>query len=237
MIRLLIADDDKDFCACAKALIALEPKLELTGIATNGEEAVLLAIQNRPDVILLDHCMPILDGIGVIQRLQALPEPPLIFILSAWDINEALPEGICNKITYAMRKPVQWDILFQRILQFAGNSEPESQTQRIHEHLKCYQIDPDKKAGRLFLQALLLLFEEKERINNVSRNLYPLLSQKTGISTVTIQRQLNYEIERIFSNPNNELIQKAFQKTSSEKGKMSNKQFLVLLAQELGYLS
>lgn len=237
MIRLLIADDDKDFCTSAKALIELEPRLELTGIAENGEEAVMLSIQTRPDIILLDHCMPLVDGIGVIQRLQALPNPPLIFILSAWDINEILPESICSKITYAMRKPVEWNILFQRIFQFSGNFTSESHEQRIREHLKQYQIDPGKKAGILFLEALLLLCEQSNRIHNLSKNLYPLLSQKTGISTVTIQRHLNYEIERIFNHPNNDLFQKVFQKTSPQKGKMTNKQFLVLLAQELGFLS
>ncbi len=62
-IRILLADDHRLFAEALRVLLANDPRLEVVGIAFDGEEAVELAASLSPDVVLMDLAMPGLDGI------------------------------------------------------------------------------------------------------------------------------------------------------------------------------
>ena len=79
MIRVLIADDHAIVRAGLRTLLATEPSLELVGEATGGYEALQLASQTRPDILVLDLSMPDLDGIAVTKQLR--PQQPNLRIL------------------------------------------------------------------------------------------------------------------------------------------------------------
>jgi DNA-binding NarL/FixJ family response regulator len=70
-IRILIADDHQVVRQGLRMFLALDPELEVVGEATNGQEAVQMAHELGPDVVLMDLLMPVMDGItatGVIRR-------------------------------------------------------------------------------------------------------------------------------------------------------------------------
>ncbi|NMA51825.1 MAG: response regulator, partial [Peptococcaceae bacterium] len=68
-IRILIADDNRDFCELLKEFFSQQEDFELLGIAYNGLEAVQMIQENNPDILVLDIIMPHLDGIGVLEKL------------------------------------------------------------------------------------------------------------------------------------------------------------------------
>jgi DNA-binding NarL/FixJ family response regulator len=70
MIRVLIADDHGVVRAGLAQLLATFPDVELVGSAANGEEAVALAAERSPDVVLMDLEMPVLDGIQATRPLD-----------------------------------------------------------------------------------------------------------------------------------------------------------------------
>lgn len=98
-IRVLVADDQALIRAGLAALLRAAPGLEVVGEAVNGAEAVALAASTRPDVVLLDVRMPVLDGIGATQQILAAPgdHHPKVVILTTFDLDEyvytALGEG------------------------------------------------------------------------------------------------------------------------------------------------
>lgn len=70
-IRVLLADDHSVVVEGLRMFLGLDPELEVVGAATNGEEAVRLARELQPDVILMDLLMPVMDGmtaIGILRR-------------------------------------------------------------------------------------------------------------------------------------------------------------------------
>jgi DNA-binding NarL/FixJ family response regulator len=69
MIRLLLAEDHPVVRAGLERLLANEDDIELVGAAGNGEEAVELAARIRPDVVLMDLSMPVMDGIEATSRI------------------------------------------------------------------------------------------------------------------------------------------------------------------------
>ena len=71
MIRVLIADDDAIIREGLKMIIETQPDLEFLGAASDGKEAVELCRSLKPDVIMLDIRMPVMDGIQAAQEIMA----------------------------------------------------------------------------------------------------------------------------------------------------------------------
>jgi DNA-binding NarL/FixJ family response regulator len=96
-IRVLIADDQAMVRAGFAALLDAIDDIEVVGTAFNGAEAVTLAQTLRPDVVLMDVRMPILNGIDATRRLMALPtaeERPHVLMLTTFDIDEYVYEAM-----------------------------------------------------------------------------------------------------------------------------------------------
>ena len=80
-IRVLVADDHPVFRRGMRAILGAEPEIELVGEATDGEEAVALALELRPDVVLMDLNMPGVTGIEATRRvLEASPDVAVLML-------------------------------------------------------------------------------------------------------------------------------------------------------------
>lgn len=96
-VRLLLVDDQSLFREALRTLLALQPDFEVVGEAANGEEALTLAATCRPDVILMDLRMPVMNGIEATRRLVATRADAHIVVLTTFDedaeVFEALQAG------------------------------------------------------------------------------------------------------------------------------------------------
>jgi two-component system, NarL family, response regulator LiaR len=85
-IRVLIADDHAVVRQGLRMLLSLDPELEVVGEATDGAEALREARLLRPDVVLMDLMMPVMDGIAATAALRdELPETAVLALTSALD--------------------------------------------------------------------------------------------------------------------------------------------------------
>jgi DNA-binding NarL/FixJ family response regulator len=89
MTTVLIVDDYPPFLESARGLLE-SGDFEVVGEAADGKEAVRLAAELRPDVVLLDVHMPDLDGFEVARRLAELETPPFVVLTSSRDDYGAL---------------------------------------------------------------------------------------------------------------------------------------------------
>ena len=91
-VRVLIADDHEIVRQGLRAFLELDPALDVVGDATNGRQAVRLAHQLRPDVVLMDLSMPELDGIAATQDIRReLPDTKVLVLTSV--LEEASVRG------------------------------------------------------------------------------------------------------------------------------------------------
>jgi DNA-binding NarL/FixJ family response regulator len=94
MIRVVIADDQNLVRAGFRLLLDLEPDIEVVGEARGGREAVDLATTARPDVILMDIRMPVLDGIQATQLISSAHLDCRVLILTTFDLDEYVYEAM-----------------------------------------------------------------------------------------------------------------------------------------------
>lgn len=87
-IRVLIVDDHLVVRTGIRALLALEPDIEVVGEARNGREAVAEALRFQPDVILMDLVMPELDGIAAIERILSNQPRARILVLTSFEADD-----------------------------------------------------------------------------------------------------------------------------------------------------
>jgi DNA-binding NarL/FixJ family response regulator len=94
MIRILLVDDQALFREGLRTLLSVQPGLEVVGEAGNGEEAVHLAATLRPDVVLMDLHMPVLDGVAATRRLRESRPDCRVIVLTTFDDDEYVFEGL-----------------------------------------------------------------------------------------------------------------------------------------------
>lgn len=93
-IRVLVADDQSMVRAGFRMLLADEDDIEVVAEASNGLEAVDKAARFRPSVVLMDVRMPELDGLQATRRILAADDTPRILILTTFDLDEYVFEGL-----------------------------------------------------------------------------------------------------------------------------------------------
>ncbi|MFN6469358.1 MAG: response regulator [Nostoc sp. SerVER01] len=87
-IKVLLVDDQSLIRQGLRALLELEPDLEIIGEAENGQEAINFVAELQPDVVLLDIRMPIMDGVAATREIQKRFPKTKILVLTTFDDNE-----------------------------------------------------------------------------------------------------------------------------------------------------
>jgi DNA-binding NarL/FixJ family response regulator len=94
MIRLLLVDDQNLICQGLKAMLSLEPDLEIVGIANNGEVAIQQAADLQPDVVLMDVRMPVMDGREATRAITQQYPQVKVLVLSTFDDDQYIADAM-----------------------------------------------------------------------------------------------------------------------------------------------
>jgi DNA-binding NarL/FixJ family response regulator len=94
MIRVLIADDQGMVRSGFSILLNAQPDIRVIGEAVNGEEAVAKADEHRPDVVLMDVRMPVMDGLAATRLITAREDAPKVLVLTTFDLDDYVYEAL-----------------------------------------------------------------------------------------------------------------------------------------------
>ena len=116
MIRALIADDQQAVRAGFAALLETQDDITVVATAANGEEAVQLNAEHRPDIVLMDIRMPVLDGIAATREICAEGEAgPRVLVLTTFDLDEYVYDALQAGASGFLLKDAPPERLFEAV--------------------------------------------------------------------------------------------------------------------------
>ena len=244
-LRVLIADGSEEFCGALADTLQNIEEFEIVAIAHDGEEAIRLARQTQPDVLVMDLMLQKLDGISVLKQAAQLDQPPAALVTSSYitDYAAAAAAGLGAK--YFMLKPCDAHAVADRLAEIQAHSReprpaqpkkpgaPDIETMVtgiIHEigvpaHIKGYQY---------LREAIMIAVQDMDVINAITKVLYPQVAKTFSTTPSRVERAIRHAIEVAWDRGDLDTLQRFFGYTvSNTKGKPTNSEFIALIADRL----
>ncbi len=258
-IRVVIGDDNREFCEVLREYIVAQPDMELVGIAYQGMEVLEVIRRTEPDILILDIIMPHLDGIGVLEELNQLDLPvrPKIIMLTAFGQESITQKVLEMGADYYVLKPFSLDVLGTRARQLAGLSPapamptppvaPPIPRTAVVLPLRSRNLDTDVtaiiqeigvpphiKGYRYLREAILLVITRVEMLGSITKELYPAIARIHGTTPSRVERAIRHAIEVAWTRGNQQVLDGLFGHTlKRDRGKPTNSEFIAMVADRL----
>jgi len=225
-IRVVIVEDSKELCDIFYAHMTqyYPEEIEIVGIANDGKEAIGMLVELKPDIALIDIRLPVLDGIGVLEKLKSLylTDKICCIILSAINAEEITRKAFELGAKYYMLKPYDGKDLINRIIQIytdsktykshesnllskANSSDPfgnpdmnriiKEDPDRFSTYLLQLVGIPPNLTGYYYLRsALVHCINDKSMLNGVTKILYPTIGKKFNTTGPRVERSIRHAI-------------------------------------------
>lgn len=256
---ILVVDDNKEFANILRKFLSCCEGFEVVGVAYDGSEALDLIFNLKPDVVILDIIMPILDGLGTIHKLRKsnLEKNPEILILSAISQEMMIKEAMELGASCFMLKPFDLEVLEKRIRGIVKKSEDKEKTISVmNENKVKYIVNnsnpinsleievtnmmhdvgiPAHVKGHQYLRdAIISVIKNNDALIGITKQLYPDIAKKHNTTASRVERSIRHAIEMAWNRGKTETLQNLFGYTVSlGKGKPTNSEFIAMVADKL----
>jgi DNA-binding NarL/FixJ family response regulator len=152
MIRVLVADDHPVFRQGLASLLQRYPEFDVVGQAANGNEAVARANQVKPDVVIMDICMPGSDGVSATMALQQTLPQTKVVMFTVSDKDDDLFAAIKAGARGYLLKSVDLEELIESVKLVANDEaiiSPAMAGRLLDEFKQVGKEKPDKEPGEL----------------------------------------------------------------------------------------
>lgn len=253
-IRVVIADDNREFCDLLQEAVRSEDGLEVAGVVHHGVDLLDFLANAQADVVVLDIIMPHLDGIGVLERLAQveMTDRPKVIVLTAFGQETMTQKALELGADYYILKPFNLKVLASRIRQLAGVPQSERRPSQVSGSAKVQLLPvrhldvevtniiheigiPAHIKGYLYLrEAIMMVIHRVDLLSGVTKELYPSIASKYKTTPSRVERAIRHAIEVAWSRGNVDVINNIFGHTvNRERGKPTNSEFIAMVADRL----
>ena len=240
---VMIADNSEEFCGALAAALQRAEGFQVMGIANDGEQAIRMVTERKPQVLVLDLMLAKQDGIAVMKALSNLDRKPIILATSRFVTDYVASTAANLGARYLMMKPCDMSALVERLEEVRGATDSQQSLQQngktsietmvtniIHEigvpaHIKGYQY---------LREAIIIAVEDMDVINAITKVLYPQVAKAFQTTPSRVERAIRHAIEVAWDRGDLDTLQRFFGYTvSNTKGKPTNSEFIALIADKL----
>ena len=253
-IKVLLVDDNRDFCDILSGYLNSQEDIVVKDIAEDGMEAFEKMKNNEYDVALIDSIMPRLDGLGLIEKMNAskIIKRPVIIMLSSLNQEKITERAFALGADYYLLKPFDMESLASRIRQLKNektaeggklnlpvkNMKPEAAaydleakvTSILHEigvpaHIRGYHY---------MREAIIMSVNDMDVLNYITKELYPSIAKKCNTTPSRVERAIRHAIEVAWNRGKIDAIDELFGYTvNNHKGKPTNSECIAIIADRL----
>ena len=242
---VMIADNTEEFCAGLATALQQAGGFQIIATATDGEQAIRLVSERKPDVLVLDMMLSKRDGISVLKAISGMDKRPVTLATSGFVTDYVASAAANLGVRYLMLKPCDMSALVERLEEIRGGENlrktPASYrpdktsietlvTGIIHEigvpaHIKGYQY---------LREAIIIAVNDMDVINAITKVLYPQVAKTFQTTPSRVERAIRHAIEVAWDRGDLDTLQRFFGYTvSNTKGKPTNSEFIALIADKL----
>ena len=241
---VIIADNTEDFCTNLTAALKCNHGFQVVGTANDGEQAIRMVAERKPDVLILDLMLAKQDGLSVLKAISGMDKKPVTLATSRFVTDYVASAAANLGVRYLMLKPCDMSALVERLQEIRGGSkqaQPPAKrvsatsietmvTGIIHEigvpaHIKGYQY---------LREAIMIAVNDMDVINAITKVLYPQVAKTFQTTPSRVERAIRHAIEVAWDRGDLDTLQRFFGYTvSNTKGKPTNSEFIALIADKL----
>lgn len=256
-LKVLIADANS--ADSEKLAENLRDELEIVSVVNDGVRAVEDIMKHHPDVVVIDIILPMIDGLGVIEKCREKLSGDDIpsFIVTTFIGTQKLIECINHmEIDYCIMKPFQPEILLHRIeqitrmkymnqqIQYQQRTRNTDQSsfdateydirQDVTKIIRDLGIPAHIKGYQYIREGIIMAIEDVNMMNYITKLLYPTIAKKYKTTSSSVERAIRHAIEVAWNRGKVELLEEMFGYTiSAGKGKPTNSEFIALIADKM----
>ena len=241
---VFIADSAEDFCTGLTTALQRADGFLVVGTANDGEQAIRMIEEKKPEILVLDLMLAKKDGIGVLKSIAGMERRPMTLATSVFVTDYVSTAAANLGVRYLMLKPCDMTALVERLEEIRGgeslrfpekrrpdkNSIESMVTNIIHEigvpaHIKGYQY---------LRTAILMTVSDSDIINSVTKVLYPSVAKKYSTTTSRVERAIRHAIEVAWDRGDIDTLNSYFGYTiQNNRGKPTNSEFIAMIADNL----
>lgn len=248
---VLIVDDNKQFANSLADYLKIQPDISVAGCAYDGEEALGMLLETKPDVIILDAIMPKRDGLSVLRRIREmrLDKKPIVICVSV-----AESEFITNSVTglgaaYFLLKPQSGEAIADVVRTFTKVGQPSQGQQTavaqqqpqgmdletlVTEFMHELGVPAHIKGYQYIRTAIMMVVDDMDVLNYITKQLYPAIAKKYGTTSSRVERAIRHSIEVAWTRGKAQTMNEIFGYTIDiEKGKPTNSEFIAMVADRI----
>ena len=241
---VFIADSSEDFCSGLTTVLSHAEGFHVVGTANDGESAIRMIQEKKPELLVLDLMLSKKDGLSVLKALTGTDYKPITLATSAFVTEYVSTAAASLGVRYLMLKPCDLTALVERLEEIRGGESLRYPVRRrpdkasiesmvtgiIHEigvpaHIKGYQY---------LREAIIIAVNDMDVINAITKVLYPQVAKTFQTTPSRVERAIRHAIEVAWDRGDLDTLQRFFGYTvSNTKGKPTNSEFIALIADKL----
>ena len=246
-IKVLIADDNKEFCSQLRSQLSRNDQIEVVATAYDGKEAYELVLETRPDVLLTDIIMPHMDGLALLAKINSnnlLSKKPKYIVFSSMGYENIISKAMSLGASYYYAKPFEIGDLSAKITEIFSSVPNSSGTAKkqgakdleasITMYIQQLGVPAHIKGYQYIRDAITLVVEDMEAINSITKLLYPTVAKHYSTTASRVERAIRHAIEVAWDRGNPDVLSDFFGYTIlGSKGKPTNSEFIALIADKI----